>query len=216
MLYNEEFIAKSTEDSLRSANVIVPYLINIFHPSSVVDFGCCAGAWLSVFAKDSKIDIFGVDGEYIDKSKLLINKECFMPTDFESEIPALPHHYDMALCLEVAEHLSDEAGKRLIRRLCQAADVIVWSAAIPQQGGTNHINERWPTHWEKEFKKYDLYANDDIRREFWNDRRVGFCIRQNILTYLRNSYRARSPLDVVHPEVYLYKLYGWDYSKHMG
>jgi len=212
--YDKSFADAATQDSLRSARKIVPYLIAKYDPRSVVDVGCCLGAWLSVFAS-SRVPITGIDGAYVDQSQLLIKPEEFIALDLESqELPS--RRYDMALCIEVAEHLTPEAGRRTIGWLCKHADVVVWSAAIPGQGGTNHINEQWPSIWRKEFKQRGFVPSYALRELFWDDRDVGFCVRQNILVYAAFMDEPWGPIDVVHPDFFHFKLNGWGSTAFRG
>ena len=94
---------------------------------------------------------------------------------------------DLAICLEVAEHLTPAAGARLVKTLCSVAPVVLFSAAIPAQGGTNHINEQWQSHWADEFAAHGFDCFDPIRPEIWNDRDVFPWYRQNILLFVSRS-----------------------------
>lgn len=53
----------------------------------------------------------------------------------------LHRRFDLVLCLEVAEHLPASAADTLVRSLTGLGNVIAFSAAIPFQGGANHVNE---------------------------------------------------------------------------
>src|SRR5690349_6826641 len=142
-LYDRVFFDAIHERSLRSARVVVPHLINLFHPASVLDVGCGQGAWLSAFKDLGVPRLLGVDGEHVDQSQLMIPPTCFRSVDLTRPFE-LPRDFDLALCLEVGEHLPGESAARVVRELTKSAPMVVFSAAIPGQGGTGHINEQWP------------------------------------------------------------------------
>ena len=55
--------------------------------------------------------------------------------------------FDLVLSLEVAEHLPSECAEAFVESLVNLGPVILFSAAIPYQGGENHVNEQWPEYW---------------------------------------------------------------------
>ena len=57
----------------------------------------------------------------------------------------IDRRFDLALSLEVAEHLPPECGSEFVQTLTDLSSVILFSAAIPFQGGTDHLNEQWPS-----------------------------------------------------------------------
>jgi SAM-dependent methyltransferase len=198
-----------------SARVIVPLLIQYFHPTSVVDVGCGTGDFLSVFKRMGVETIKGIDGKWSNRKLLFqnINESEFQEMDLEfPEI--IPKKFDLAVCLEVAEHLRPTCAEGFIKALTTYSDVIVFSAAIPDQGGFNHLNEQWPLYWENIFSKFKFIKFDLIRPKIWNDKSVKFWYRQNIFIYMKET--ASLNLDhkenkdiylerLIHPDLYEYK-----------
>ncbi len=160
--------------------------------------------------------ILSIDGDHIDKSKLLIPKECFLAANLEKPLK-INKRFDLAISLEVAEHLSPTSAETFITTLTQLAPVVVFSAAIPFQGGVRHINEQWPDYWVNLFRKRNFVPIDYIRWQIWNLSDVNFWYRQNILLFVEEKYlfknhdflelykRYGKVLSVVHPELYLAK-----------
>ena len=100
----------------------------------------------------------------------------------------------------------------MIEDLCSLADVILFSAAIPRQGGTEHINEQWQSYWAAQFRKHGYVAYDVVRPMVWADERVKWWYQQNTLAYansnaaqLFSGYRPCEMLDAVHRDL-------WEYS----
>ncbi len=48
-IYNKTFYDNQEKGSLNSAKIIVPIVMDIVKPKSVIDVGCGVGTWLSVF-----------------------------------------------------------------------------------------------------------------------------------------------------------------------
>lgn len=163
----------------RSAEIIIPIIINAFNPKSILDVGCGTGTWLKVFKEIYNInDTLGLDGNYIDLKKLVIDEGYFTAVDLRKSFE-LNRKYDVVLCLEVAEHLPESSAEDLISSLCKHSDMIIFSAAIPAQGGQNHVNEQWPQYWEGIFKKYNYKCYDIVRPQIWNDERVDVWYKQH-------------------------------------
>jgi len=190
--YGEAFFADQAEGSLRSARVIAPLVVDLVHPTSIVDVGCGIGTWLSAFRESGVRQVHGFDGAYVDRTKLLIPAESFTAVDLRTP-EALTGTYDLALCLEVAEHLPTAVSGRLVAALTRLAPVVLFSAAIPGQTGTDHINEQWPSFWEAHFRTLGYRAIDAVRPTVREDRRVDWWYRQNVMLFASEDAIAARP-----------------------
>ena len=140
--YNNAFFDAHVEGSLPLARVVSEVLLKLILPRTVVDVGCGRGAWLKAFEEQvNGLEVTGIDGDYVDWSKLLIDNERFVTADL-SRLVRIDGRYDLALCLEVAEHLPTRSASGLVAALTSCAPLVLFSAAIPGQGGTHHVNER--------------------------------------------------------------------------
>ena len=192
-------------------------IIKLFTPKSIIDFGCGLGTWLKVFKENGVNKIIGVDGSYVEKNDLLIPDECFISCDFDDPDRVIETindaKFDLAVSLEVAEHISAENSEKFISMLTLSSNIVLFSAAIPYQGGRNHINEQWQSYWAKKFQGRGFVAVDCIRPIIWSNRNIQYYYRQNIILYIKESIISDkklqvSPtsmhdllqLDLVHPE----------------
>ena len=193
-----------------SASVVVPAVVDLVRPRSVIDVGCGGGAWAAEFVRNGVPDVLGVDGDYVDPSVLALPAGCFLACDLTSSfVDRIGRRFDLVVCLEVAEHLSTEHAERFAASLTELGDTILFSAAIPGQGGTNHVNEQWPSWWSRLFAAAGFEVVDVLRARFWNDERVAVWYRQNVFVYTRRpevlaraSAGSTLPVDAVHPELW--------------
>lgn len=186
-----------------SADVIVPLLIDAAEPSTVVDVGCGEGWFGGRFAA------FGIGVTGIDYERPAV---CAIDDFVEADLafPTVIPKAELAVCLETVEHLPPERGPGLVEELCAAAPIVAFSAAIPKQGGHGHINERWPSYWAALFAERGYRPDSRIREQIWDDTRVEPWYRQNLLVFystdIRPVFPSWTPLDIVHPEIFGWKV----------
>lgn len=190
--YDREFFQATGDGSLRSARVVAPLVVDLVAPRSVVDFGCGVGAWLRAFDELGVSDYLGLDGEYVLARELYVPTNSIRVARLE-EPPLLGRRFDLAVCLEVGEHLPDSAAMPLVNSLTQAAPVVLFSAAVPGQGGTNHVNERWPGYWREIFSRFGYHRMDPIRHRVWRNPNVEWWYRQNIYLFASGDEIAKRP-----------------------
>ncbi|MBS2022050.1 MAG: class I SAM-dependent methyltransferase [Deltaproteobacteria bacterium] len=191
-VYDAAFYDAQEAGSLRSARVVVPLVLDLVQPSSVLDVGCGLGTWLSAVVENGVTDVLGLDGAHVDRSRLKIPDAHFRPTDLR-QVPALGRGFELAMCLEVVEHLPSAASERIVDLLTQAAPAVLFSAALPGQGGRRHINERWPEHWERLFSARGFVRLDPIRPRVWRHREVEWWYQQNLFLFVREGHLERHP-----------------------
>jgi hypothetical protein len=212
--YNKRWYSTQVVDSSSSAAIAVPEIMKLApQTKSVVDVGCGAGAWLEQFkVQNPAIErIFGYDGGNPAPEQMRIPPESFKKIDLsEPPAPGSAGRYDLAVSLEVAEHLPAEAAPRFVQFLTSLSDLIVFSAALPGQGGTGHINERFPSYWIDLFNAQGYECSNELRFRIWNEQKIKPYYRQNILLAMKAGTRPDIPriqagnlVDVVHPQTLL-------------
>ncbi len=191
--YNASYyVSEGPASSLQSARIVVPALISLLRPRSVIDVGCGSGAWLSAFRENGVERILGLDGDHIDPSWLVIPKDCFQAVDLSKPFD-LDVKFDLAMSLEVAEHLPGKHARSFVRSLVGLAPFVVFSAAIPFQGGIHHVNEQWPEFWRDLFAESGYRSLDLIRKQFWKNAGVKYWYRQNTFLFAREDTIPGNP-----------------------
>jgi SAM-dependent methyltransferase len=182
--YSSRFYEGQQQRSIASANIVVPEVLSLFSIDSVLDVGCGTGGWLQAFAQHGISDYLGVDGDYVPRGMLKIPVDRFRALDI-ANLADLGRVFDLACSLEVGEHLPESAARCFVAALVCAAPVVLFSAAIPHQGGTAHLNEQWQAYWAAFFAQHGYVAVDCIRPRIYGNNKVEWWYRQNILIYCR-------------------------------
>lgn len=212
--YDSDFYSRQERNSRSSALAVVPELLDLVKPSSVADVGCGTGTWLSVFRQLGVQDVQGFDGPWVDRKRLLIPQEQFRHADLQETLE-FPRRFDLVTSFEVAEHLVESSAEGFVDGLVRLGDIIAFSAAVPYQGGDEHLNEQWPDYWAEKFHRRGYIALDILRRKLWKREDVLYWYKQNMLIYVREAVLKDHPrlleaastsqayaFSIVHPTLY--------------
>jgi len=185
--YESDFYRYINNGSVESARAIIPALLRKLPLpiNTVLDVGCGAGAWLSVW-KQAGRRITGLDGDYVDRSMLMIAEREFQPQDLAQPF-VLTERFDLTQSLEVAEHLPASAAAQFVQSLCATSDIILFSAAAPGQGGENHINEQPYSYWQRLFEQQGYQMYDAVRDSIIGNRRVMPWYRYNTFLFVNSN-----------------------------
>jgi SAM-dependent methyltransferase len=211
-MYNDNMYENRNHDTKSSAIQIVS-VIKSFYPDirSVLDVGCGTGTFLSVFQDEFKnLRVLGIEGPWVKSDFFEVDRREILVWNLANSFPLLDQRFDLAICLEVAEHLPIEIADTLVNFLCSSANLVLFSAAIPFQGGVGHVNERWQSYWASIFNKNGFKVKDIIRPLIWKNTEISYWYRQNILIFEKvegvNEDTANNFIDLVHPEAYLKRI----------
>lgn len=214
--YNKQFYDSMVAATNYAAREILREIHSYHSFQSVVDVGCGAGIWLNAAGEltGNEKTLLGIDGIH---AKEFISQKKYQFHFQNLEAPLEPKgKFDLALCLEVAEHLTPNRGDALVRELCEFSDVVLFSAAIPGQGGTDHINEQWQSYWFERFQSlgFDCFEPFD-RGKFWHEKNFKNCIHylSNCFLYCKKDsalatkltpkrISSSSRMDIVHPQTF--------------
>lgn len=217
MINKPKYVHLEEFHNTESPNYIVPILFDIFKPKSVLDVGCGIGTFLYEFKQVGVKEVLGIDGDWVDNMLLhkYLKPDEFQSIDLEKEFH-FGKRFDLVLSLEVAEHIDIRNSDNFVKNLVNHGDIIVFSAAIPLQGGSNHKNEQWPSYWASIFQNYGYKFHDLIRPIIWNNENIFWWYKQNIFVAIKNDLiiswnneiilsRYSKYLDIVHPDLYTIK-----------
>ena len=223
--YTDRFFESLASGSYASAKEIIPIVIERVNPLRVVDVGCGTGEWLSVCADFGSSDYLGIDGSWIDLNQLRIPSEYFLEWNLTEPI-VLNKQFDLVISLEVGEHIPEKYAETFVESLTKLGHAVLFSAAVPKQGGNGHVNERWPEYWAGLFEKRRYVVIDCVRKIVWKNQKVSWWYAQNTFLYLSESVLSRYPvlekeyrmtnksqLTLIHPNLFIKKASGHDKYK---
>lgn len=173
------YVHNEITHNFRAAQKVLPWIIEEYKINSILDVGTGIGTWLKVAEEHGRADFLGVDGSWVNRKQLKISERNFRELDLRKKFD-LQRKFDLIICLEVAEHLPEESADILVNSIVQHGSLILFSAAIPGQGGQNHLNEQIPSYWSQKFEKYGYKYYDLVRPRIWKDEDIEWWYRQNI------------------------------------
>jgi len=197
--------------NIQSPAEIAPFVYDLIKPQSVIDVGCGLGSFLKAFKQMGVKKVMGIDGKWCNKELLFENITAneFLEKDLEKPIN-IGKKFDLAISTEVAEHLTVERANSFVDDLTNLSDIVLFSAAIPNQGGDHHYNEQWIDYWESKFSRYNFVMYDVLRPQFWNNDQIFWWYRQNMVLFIKqdknvqglDSLSSGNMKRVVHPQLY--------------
>lgn len=185
--YTDSFYQWQMEGSYKSASIFIPYLFKSFKPQTVADIGCGRGAWLKACLENGVKKATGFDGSWNNQENMIDQTIQFTGIDLNFPITEPEEKFDLAISLEVAEHIEPTSADIFIKSLTSMSDVIMFSAAYTKQGGNNHINEQPHTYWAKKFISHDFVPYDIFRPVFWGNSNVELWYQQNTFLYVKKE-----------------------------
>jgi len=149
-MYKATFFSKRHKLSWR-----VPYVCDaickVINPISVIDVGCGIGDYVKGFA-DRHVIAGGIEGSKNCLPYLVVLGSCIYIQDLRQSVYTFK--YDLAMCLEVLEHIEPEYADILVENLVRMSNKLLVSAAPPGQEGHYHLNCQEPYYWIDKFKNH--------------------------------------------------------------
>ena len=208
--YDEGFFQHQADGSERSARLVLEHLFDLYRPESILDIGCGVGTWLQAAQSLGVKDILGVDGADAAHDVPRIDKSRILLMDLNQPI-SVGRRFDLVMSLEVAEHLPGSSARAFVDNLTRHGDLVLFSAALPFQGGFGHVNENWLEYWAKLFEHAGFEPLDILRRTLWHNTDVEWWYRQNMILFRRRTkadvilagHASEPAMSTPHPELFL-------------
>ncbi|MFC1753745.1 methyltransferase domain-containing protein [Thermoproteota archaeon] len=188
IIYNGSFFDKNLKMNMPIASRMVNVLVSHFNPKSVVDVGCGNAEFLSCFQKKG-VEVKGYEGSAHAIARCVIDKRLVEKFDLRNHIDS-NRTYDLAMCLEVAEHIEKIFSAKLVENLVGLSSIVVFTAAPPGQGGHFHINEQPREFWFNLFRskgfEFDAGMTEKIKNDF-KEKDVLWWYSANLMIFIKRN-----------------------------
>lgn len=172
-MYNREFHKSIENDEYPQAVRIGEYISTFLRPDSFIDFGCSTGLYLrEVQIRLPNIPAIGFEFSQDAVDCALCPKVYKVDLTESLQIQKIPN--TLGLCLEVLEHIEDKHWKPVLENMTKLCDKIIFSAALPGQGGTGHVNCRPKIDWIMRFHELGWVVDLDGSRHIIDYMRQGY------------------------------------------
>ena len=186
-LYDDAFYRRQVAGSYLSAKKYMQILWPLLQPQAAIDVGCGRGAWLKALKERGASQLVGFDGDWNSQQNMIDPAITFHAGDLNAPFAAgFSQRFDLAISLEVAEHLEEASAAGFVRSLTALSDVVLFGAAYSGQGGTHHINEKPHHYWARLFESHQYLPFDLFRPIVWGDPEVEYWYQQNTFLYVRH------------------------------
>lgn len=199
-IYDRDFFTYIEDGARRSAQAIVPLIGELLGVRSVLDVGCGRGVWVGEWRRRGVADVLGVDGAYVDTERLAIPVDSFVKHDVAQPFD-LRRRFDLVQCLEVGEHIQEASAETLMDNVTTHGDAILFSAAVPGQGGEFHVNEQPYGYWRDKFAARGFRTFDWLRPRIQHLTAIEPWYRYNALLFVRGAALDRAPAQLLETEI---------------
>lgn len=177
-------------------------IVELYHPKKLVEFGCGPGHLSRELAKLG-VEVTAVDGYSqpnfdglaVEFYTLDLNNAAAISNYFVGK------QFDLAISLEVAEHLQPESSSNLVEWLTKVAPIVIFSAAVLGQGGHGHINLQSREYWHSKFTQCDFVIADRVREKLRLFTSVAPWYRHNVIDYVYAQHTQAPALGDVIPRL---------------
>lgn len=155
------------------ADRLALYIKHMLRPQSVLDIGCGPGHFVESM-RDIGIDCIGIDIDERIGSKPYLFRQDILSTKFTANV---------AICLEVFEHIEEVHADNLVNKVSgMFDDTLIFTAAQPGQGGVGHINCQYPEYWNDRFIRAGL-----VRNMFMEEQLRLYCVQGRYMGWFYNN-----------------------------
>ena len=182
-MYNNEFHESIENEEQPQAVRLGEYIKAHVPCSKFLDFGCSSGIYVRELENHVETLGFEFSEEAVKRavSAKVTRCDLTLPIDLQKTESTL------GLCLEVLEHIDDSSWRPVLENITKLCDRVIFSAAIPGQGGIGHINCRPKLDWIRRFHGLgwvvDLDHTHHMLTHMLNGYHMGW-FRQNVVVFV--------------------------------
>jgi len=146
--FGESFYRYASEQEA-VAPAVARAIAEVLAPASVVDVGCGLALYLAELA-ELGVEVRGYEGSPYALGHSRAEDGVVLAHDLTEPLET-DEVFDLCVCSEVAEHMSERFAPTLIDTLTRLSDAVYFTAAGPSQSGQGHVNVKPPEWWAELF-----------------------------------------------------------------
>jgi trans-aconitate methyltransferase len=185
-IYDDEYYDRDVEGpASHAAPIIAESIIERFSPRTLIDVGCGTGAMMAAF-KERGVVVEGLDYSAAAVKRCSARGLTVTRFDIENAVGSPNKTFDIAISMEVAEHLPESKAEKFVHLLSRLAPTILCTAAGPGQGGTDHVNLKPKQYWIDLFRKEGANFDDrstTILAARWAQNNVADFYHSNLMIF---------------------------------
>ncbi len=170
-MYNYDFHKSIENDEIPQADRLGYYIKTYIKPNQFHDFGCSTGIYVKS-VKQHNIPATGF--EFSDEAVKNAVTSNIIQCDLTNPLYTEKIPNTLGLCLEVLEHIDDKDWKPVLENIVNNCDKLIFSAAVPGQGGVGHINCRPKIDWIKRFHSLGWVVDLDATKHLLSYMQQGY------------------------------------------
>jgi hypothetical protein len=165
LTYNPIHFKHFHDNAVSNAKPVIATMRQVFPGlQRWIDVGAGSGAFAAE-AKSAGLQVVACEHNKAGRKMGLRDGVDMREFDLTRDPPSdINETFDLAYSFEVAEHLPEALGVRLVEFLAEKAPTVVFTAAHPGQGGTGHINEQSKQYWIEKFAQVGM-SLDEMKTE---------------------------------------------------
>jgi hypothetical protein len=175
---------KMWQEEMPFAKRLAEWIKFWLNPEFVVDLGCGPGMYVHAL-NEIDVEAVGYDTDERIKDKQNLYQQSIFDLDSISGIA------NVALCIEVAEHIKEKLSRQIVKSclgILERRGILIWSAAIPGQGGVGHINCQPKEYWHNIFRACGAIRLHELEEDMLSSIRRGYHMgwfTQNAMIFMK-------------------------------
>ncbi len=132
-------------------------------PHTAIDLGCGMGMYLLAL-RNRGVKVIGFDASLYAAQNVNPEVPIFvadLTRPFRSN-----QQWDVAICFEVAEHLPYSRTSILVETLCSLSNIILFTAAGPNQPGIDHLTLQPKSFWDRLYQQNGFLLEKKLTQQF--------------------------------------------------
>lgn len=166
-LYTMEYYKSGCGTDYTKSDIWMPFFNNMaekiiekYSPATVLDIGCAFGYLVSAL-RNKGVQAYGIDiSEYaLSQADEKIKPYVKVMSALDNLPDEFPKKYDLVVSIEMIEHLYEDDGLKVIKKMTEYSDMILLSSTDNDFAEPTHVNVQPKEYWCEKFAEHNYYRD---------------------------------------------------------